>query len=318
MKKCLAIGAIVCALLCAAVIPGSAERRGGEIVLIDEPDTPAADLTAPAGALTWADGGVHGQAVRLNGQTDYLEYTGAAASSKTLSAAAWVCWQGSVTDDERGEIGQRLWTLYRDEENYFSVCLRGYRDGIKETEDGTVWRIDGVYMEYKLSGVMGRSVPKYNETARDVDYAIQKNTWTHMAFTLDDKGMRLYINGRLWFDQELENAATHLGAATLRIGGAPGEERTLHALIDDAALFPQGLDAESIRTLAQGAALDFTGAAETTVYRPARPTEPEAESDEDENALHIPTFAWFVVGAAAVAFVIAIVAVNRGGKGDAG
>ncbi|MBR3289824.1 MAG: LamG domain-containing protein [Clostridia bacterium] len=318
MKKLLAIGAIVCALLCAAAIPGAAELRQGEIILIDEPETQAAGLTVPAGTLAWVDGGVHGQAVRLNGQTDYLEYTGEAVSSRSLSGAAWINWQGSATDDRSGEVGQRLWTLYRDEENYFSVCLRGYRDNIKVTENGTVYRVDGVYLEYVLSGVMGRRIEEFNPTAQDMDYAIPQNTWTHMAFTLNDRTMRLYIGGRLWFEHELENAATLLDASCLRIGGPLGDGPTLNALIDDAALFTKGLDADGVRALAQGAALDFTGASETTAYRPTKPTDPEPESEEDENALRIPTFAWIVVGAAAVAFVIAVVAVNRGGKEDAG
>ncbi|MBR3290191.1 MAG: LamG domain-containing protein, partial [Clostridia bacterium] len=294
-KRLLAIGAVVCALLCAAAISGSAETpagaRDGQVVLISEPDAPAADLTAfrqgqpiAPNALDWADGGVHGQALQLNGQSDYLEYTGAAVRAETLSGVAWINWQGSVTDDASGEIGQRLWTLYRDEDNYFSVCLRGYRDNIKETEDGTVLRVDGVYMEYKLAGVMGRHVEAFNPTARDVDYAIPKNTWTHLAFTLNDRTMRLYIGGRLWFEEEMENAATLLDAAVLQIGGSLDGGPTLHALIDDAALFAQGLDTDSIRALAQGAALDFTGATEPTVYRPTRPTEPELDAEEDDDA----------------------------------
>ena len=80
-KRLLAIGAVVCALLCAAAISGSAETpagaRDGQVVLISEPDAPAADLTAfrqgqpiAPNALDWADGGVHGQALQLNGQSD--------------------------------------------------------------------------------------------------------------------------------------------------------------------------------------------------------------------------------------------------------
>ena len=318
-KRVLTIGLAACVLLCAMAIAGSAEVpagiRDGEVILISEPDT-AAEVAAyrdgqavALTALDW-DTGVHGQAIRLNGQSDTLEYTGSAVRAKALSGAAWVNWQGSVSEDEAGEIGQRLWTLYRDEENYFSVSLRGYVDNIKEVEGGTVFRIDGVYMEYVLSGVMGRRVEAYNPTTGDVTYAIPKNTWTHLAFTLNDSTMRLYVNGRLWFEEDLTGVAA-LDASYLRLGAALGDGPTLNALVDDAALFTQVLDAESIRALSQGAALDFTGATEATVYRPTRPTEAESEPDENTNALRIPTFAWVVMGAVAAIFVIAIVAVNR-------
>ena len=322
-KRFLAIGAVVCALLCTAAIAGSAEVpagvRDGQVILLSESNTQTTNLTAfrdgesvALATLDWEDG-VHGQAVRLDGQSDYLEYTGAAVSSGQLSGTAWVNWQGSVSGDETGEIGQRLWTLYRDEDNYFSVSLRGYRDNIKEVEGGTVFRIDGVYMEYVLSGVMGRRVEAFNPTTGDADYAIPKDTWTHLAFTLDDTTMRLYINGRLWFEEDLSTVAA-LNPTYLRLGAAIGDGPTLNALIDDAALFPQVLDAESIGALAHGAMLDFTGATETTVYRPTRPTESESRSDETESVLHIPTFAWVVVGAFAAVFVIAIVAVNTRSK----
>ena len=318
-KRFLAIGAIVCALLCMTAITGAAEVpagvRDGQVILISEPDTAAAGLTAvrdeqsvALDALDWTDG-VHGQAIRLNGRSDYLEYTGAAASSKKLAGAAWINWQGSVSGDETGEIGQRLWTLYRDEDNYFSVCLRMYRDNIKQV-NGTVFRIDGVYMEYKLAGVMGRHVETFNPTTGDMEYTLPQNAWTHLAFTLDDDAMCLYINGKLWFEESLSGVAA-LDAAYLRIGGALDGGPTLNAMIDDAALFTKGLDAESIRLLSQGAALDFTGATEATVYRPTQPTEPTVRAEQTDTAIpQIPTFAWIVVGGIAALFLIAISVVN--------
>ena len=323
-KRMWAVVVAVCAVLGIAVGPVLAETptglRDGETVLVSESDTQTEGLAAFHGgqsvavdALDWSGVGVHGQALRLDGQTDYLEYTGAAAASKTLSGAVWVNWQGSATEDAAGEIGQRLWTLYRDEKNYFSVSLRGYYDNIKEVEGGVVFRIDGVYMEYVLSGVMGRQIKAYNPTTGDVNYAIPKDVWTHLAFTLDEDTMRLYVNGRQWFEEDLSGVA-ELDATCLRLGGALGDGPTLNAIVDDAALFTQVLDPESIRTLSQGAALDFTGATEATTFRPTKPTEPDDGEDED-NSVHIPIYAWIVVGAGMLGFVIAIVVANRGGKG---
>ena len=324
-KRLMTIGAIVCALLSAFAITGVAETPAGmQITLISESGTQTDGLTAyrdgkavALGVLDWTDG-VHGQAIRLNGRSDYLDYTGSAAHAKALTGTAWVNWKGSVSGDESGEIGQRLWTLYRDDENYFSVSLRGYYDNIKEVEGGVVFRIDGVYMEYVLSGVMGRQIKAYNPTTGDVNYAIPKDVWTHLAFTLDEDTMRLYVNGRQWFEEDLSGVA-ELDATCLRLGGALGDGPTLNAIVDDAALFTQVLDPESIETLSQGAALDFTGVPETTVYRPTRPTGSESDPDEDPSGLHIPTYAWIVASAAAIVFVIAIVAVNFRSKeeGDA-
>ena len=303
--------------------------RKGEVTLVTEKDEAPKGLVAVRNgtittldALDWEDGGIHGQAVRLNGAGDYIEYGNQKLCSGEITVAGWVNWFGSVVDDPNAALNQQLFTVYRDADNYFTLNLHGYRDNVRTTEEGTVYRIDGVYLEYKIAGSAGKHIEAFNATTGGVDYAIRQNEWTHMAITLSKHAIKLYINGVHWFEEPLENANKTLGANGVRIGGTVGDNAyTLAGLVDDVAVFKGILDGETIAYLAQGATLDF----QTPTPVPTPTGVIAAETSEEEGGdsfrdvdnsgafsdITIPGFTWVVLAVTVVLMIVMTIVLNK-------
>ncbi len=313
----------------AEITPG---YKKGEVVLVAEENLVAPRViavrngtVATVDALDWEDGGIHGQAVHLNGAGDYIEYTNQALCSGEISVSGWVYWLGSVSDDPNKALNQQLFTVFRDADNYFTLNLHGYRDNVRAMDDGTVYRMDGVSLEYRIAGSAGKLVEAFNETTGGVDYAIRQKEWTHLTITISRKAIKLYINGTHWFEEPLEGACETLAANGVRIGGTVGDTPyTLSALVDDVAIFKGVLQAKDIEYLAQGATLDFKAPAPTTTPTAVQPSG-EAEVSEEETSgdnfkdtdnsgelsVTIPGFTWYVLGGLLVLMVILTIALNK-------
>lgn len=339
MKKLHATRAVA-ALFCATVMlfvgttavcaaEYSVGYRKGEVILAGEKDKVAPNVIAVRNgtiatldALDWEDGGIHGQAVHLNGAGDYIEYQNHALCAGEITVAGWVNWLGSATDNPEGALNQQLFTVFRDAENYFTLNLHAYRDNIRQSEDGTVYRIDGVCLEYKIAGSAGKHVEAFNQTSGGVDYAIRQNEWTHLTMTISKRAIKLYINGVHWFEEPLEGACTTLSANGVRIGGTVGDTPyTLSGLVDDAVVFKGILSADDIAYLASGAGLDFSKptAKPTSSDTVSETSEPEASGDtfrDTDNSgaftdITIPMFTWYVLGGLLALMVVLTIALNK-------
>lgn len=313
--------------------------RKSEVVLISEQNTEAPEgfaavSTGPSVSpslegFDWEDGGIHGQAVRFNGAGEYVEYTNPDYCSGELSIVGWVNWEGSASRDPAREYNQQLFTVMRDNDNYYTVTLR-YRspDPMKEDEDGTAYYIDGVYLEYKIDGSAGKHVTAYDLTTDGIDYAIPKNEWTHIAMTISKHAIKLYINGRHWFEEPLEDACYTLDAKKVVVGGwVDVNDPSFNGLLDDVALFRGILRDEIIAYMAQGASLDFyppeakeptpTGTQTTTAGGEVSSVDDGGDTFKDvDNSsafsdIQIPTFAWFVVGGLVLLMIVGTIALNR-------
>lgn len=321
----------------AEIVPGF---RRSEVVLISEQNTEApqgfaAVSTGPSispslEGFDWEDGGVHGQAVRFNGAGEYVEYTNPEYCSGELSIVGWVNWAGSASKDPGREYNQQLFTVMRDNDNYYTVTLRYHSpDAVEEKDDGTVYYIDGVYLEYKIDGSAGKHVSAFNPTTEGIDYAIPKNEWTHITMTISKHAIKLYINGRHWFEEPLEDACYTLDAQKVVVGGwVDINDPSFNGLLDDVALFRGILRDEIISYMAQGATLDFypptpkettpTGTQSTAGENETSEVSVDEEDtfkDVDNSSafsdLQIPLFAWIVVGVLVVLMVVGTVALNR-------
>lgn len=335
MRRCVVAVLSALVLLTSGAVAASAETtpgyKKGEVVLVSEKTVVAPRViavrngtVATVDALDWEDGGVHGQAVHLNGAGDYIEYTNSNLCSGEISVAGWVNWLGSVSDDPSKELNQQFFTVFRDANNYFTLNLHGYRDNVRQTEDGTVYRMDGVCLEYRIDGNAGKLVESFNETTGGVDYAIRQNEWTHLTITISKKAIKLYVNGVHWFEEPLEGACTILAGNGVRIGGTVGDTPyTLSALVDDVAIFKGVLQAEDIDYLAKGATLDFkaptapsapTGAQEGVADTSEAETSGDNFKDTDnsgELSVTIPGFTWYVLGGLLVLMVGLTIALNK-------
>ncbi|MBP5303424.1 MAG: hypothetical protein J6Z00_00825, partial [Clostridia bacterium] len=300
--------------------------RGGEIVLLSESDACAPKLVGYREGWefknlqksTWEEGGVHGKAMRLNGKTDYLEYEDFNVFCRPVTIAGWINWRGSLNeeDDGTGEINQHVFTILRDQENYVTVNLRAVFNDYKKLENGTSYRIDGIYMEYSLSGSTGKHVDAYNLTTGEVNYVIPKNQWVHFALVMNDVNLELYINGAKWFSKALPGGAEQLKATKLWIGrGVKDDDPTLNASIDDIALFAESLPVDYIQALANGTDLQFLDETEKTNYIPTQVTEPTTTAKsvfgiQISQDGKIPWFTWYVIPAIVFIFFVLFLIVN--------
>ena len=319
------------------VLPARAEPAGyagGYLTLVEEPgDTSEyvdfyrdGEVTA-AEEMHWMPDGIHGQALLLDGRSEYFRVDYWQLQMPELSLAAWVNWKGSADGSESGLFGQRLFTMYRNEENFWTVSLR-LKQEITE-KDGTSYAVDGLYMEYRLGGEDGVRLIGANPVSRGENYAVPIGEWHHYAVTLGSQRLRLYVDGVLWYEQELQLGAADMQANALLFGSGIGDEPTLYAAVDDAALFTEALSAEQVSLLARRAELSFSDPAEpTTAYLPTAPpttvtTAATAASPAKQSAwqtvtaLHagLPLWTWILLAAYLLLFVGATVAVNvRAGR----
>lgn len=314
--------------VCAAEFPVG--YKEGEVVLVGEKTDVAENEVAVRNgtvitpdALDWEDGGIHGKAIHLNGVGDYIEYKNPSLCAGEITVAGWLNWYGSVTNDPDKALNQQFFTVFRDAQNYFTLNLHARRDNIRESEDGTVYRVDGVTITYKIEGSTGKLVEAFNQTSGGVDYAIRQNEWTHLAITLSKHAIKLYINGVHWFEEPLDNANGILAANGVRIGGTVEDGvYTLSGLVDDVAVFKGILSGDEIAYLASGAGLDFSApvnvptptgvAGDTTKQKTGGDTFRDTDQSDGFLAdITIPTFTWYVLGGLLVLMVVLTIALNK-------
>lgn len=99
-------------------------------------------------------------------------------------------------------------------------------------------------------------------------YGFPMNEWHHFALTADGQSLKLYIDGRLWYDDMLVIPLTELEALQFTIGGTIWDTPTFNGLVDDAYLYNFALTEEQVLIAAGGGdPLDVQAA-------PPDPTEP--------------------------------------------
>ncbi len=300
--------------------------RSGETILLSEADATPSTLkiyqngipVKKATEAKWVENGFHDKALSLSGAGDYLEFPDERMFRSSVTVASWLKWNGSCDGTKDGAFNQQIFTIYRDNANYVSVNLRAYKDEVRTREDGTTFRIDGVYLEYTLAGATGKHIEDFNYTTGGVTYAIPENQWVHFALTFDDAELTLYINGTKWFSKTIPSGMTDLAANGLRVGASLNNGPTLCGLVDDLVVFPETLPIEYIGALADGCRLDFTDVSEPTRYYPTAPQGAETSEGAEEpnqeteqSGLRIPTFAWYAIGVLALLFVILLIVVNK-------
>lgn len=330
-KRIRAIGA-ACAAVClifASAVAASAEVTGyvdGMLVLVDEAGTTSdyVDLYHGEGVvshdtMTWTDGGIHGQALQLDGRAEFLSVDYWQMQMPTMSFVAWVKWQGSPDGNADGVYGQRLFTMYYGEDDFLTVSLRMKRENVGTINDVS-YGFDGIYMEYRLGGTEGVQRVCADPVYAGENYAVPLNEWHHYAVVMNGQSLCLYIDGICRFSEELMLGVADMQASELRLGGGIWGDPLLYAQIDDAALFSKALSQETIRQYASGADLWLQSeGTTTTIYTP---TAPNGSTDvttvttttplQNYTSLRggLPLWTWILIGVVAALFVISTVLVN--------
>lgn len=282
------IGAVISLSL---PLPASAALAGfskGRLTIVREPDELSEYVTYykngekadPAG-MTWVRGRDGGKALLLDGHSEYLELGYAQLKTNRFSFAAWINWQGAAEGKtEDTQYAQRLFTYARRQDHWLSVAPHA-RDTSKVKDGGY---LDGVYLDFHFGGQNGMDLEQFNPATKGISYGIPQGEWHHLAVVADGQSMKLYVDGRLWFEDILIQSMVELYALSMKIGAGFDENSYLHAILDDVGLYEIALTAEQVQMLASGVDPLEEGAAlppSTEPYQPTRPTQPPETSDSE-------------------------------------
>lgn len=214
------------------------------IRLVTEPDDVPDDVyymmngnKSDAASFTWTENGIAGKALQLDGSTQHIRL--ATARVKELSAftfSAWVNWAGND-----GEKEQRLLCVYKNENH--SLILSPHNTDASQELNGIQLTIEDPQIE---------PVSLYHAVAENVSSALQTNEWHHIAVTLSDTEVSLYLDGTLYASQTLEEFSVDaMDPYRLVIGSEFEGDAQFNGLVDNALLYTTVLDTDQIGLLAQ-------------------------------------------------------------------
>ncbi len=163
-----------------------------------------------------------------------------------FTLSTWVNWQGQAAD-------QRIFSFVKtDSENYLSVSPFTDIAVVGKPAANGFTLLTSCFKEEFLRENY------YNPTIDGVSDALPKNTWHHIAFTVNETAVTIYIDGVAWKTVNLPFAYTELGADILYIGSANNGFNGFVGMLQAFTLHKTELDATTIARMAQGIADDDT------------------------------------------------------------
>lgn len=308
-----------CAGLPAAALEG---YSGGRLSIVSEPgaDSPYVHYyiggeEKTAAEAVWSDGGRTGKAISLSGAGDTLELEYNQLQMHTMTFSGWYYWKGNSSPDVSpdGLYQQRLFTLAHSDKLWLSVMPRA-RDAAKA--DGNGYILDGVYLSfYQGTGGEETRIEKWNPALEGKEnYGLPIGEWHHVALTMDGQKIKLYIDGRLWFEEMLILGVEEMRNNMFTIGGGLWEdEPTFNGLVDDMAIYDFAMTADQIAMLHAGVDPLAEGAALPAETRPSLPTEPtvttpaaepsEPEEEGDGALFGLPGWTVALIGVLLAVFI---------------
>lgn len=289
----------------AGALPG---YSGGKLSIVSEPGEDSSYLhyhrngeELTSADMNWVEDGHTGKAIFLDGAGETLELEYNQLQMHTMTFAGWYCWEGSPGEAEE-RYSQRLFTLSHSDDLWLTVMPHA-RDAETRDEEGRV--LDGVFMEfYQGTGGDVTDIKSYNPAEPgEESYGLPMKEWHHVALTMDGQTLRLYIDGRLWFEEMLILGVEEMRNNMLTIGGGRWEgEPTFYGKIDDMAIYDFAMTAEQIAMLnagvdplAEGAELPATTAPSLPAEPTATTTQTTAPSQTEDNGTLFGLPVWTVV-----------------------
>lgn len=215
------------------------------IRLVTEPDDVAEDVyyvmngnkNSGPHSFTWVEGGIAGTALQLDGNTQHVRLaTDRVKELTSFTFSAWFNWAGN-----KGEKEQRLLSIYKNENHTLIVSPHN-------ADPST--QLDGIQLT--LEDPQIEPVSLYHPVTDNVTSALPINEWHHLAITLSDTEVALYIDGALYASQTLENfSVATMDLYRLVIGSEFDSDANFNGLVDNALLYNAVLDTDQIKLLAE-------------------------------------------------------------------
>lgn len=254
--------------------------------------------------FSWVADGIKGDAVKLNGENQYLRL--ATAKVKELSSFTFSAWVKHTPSETTDETDHKLLTVYKNENRYITLSLDK-----KDEEKG----INGICLELQDRTI--DPITLFRPVSSGATAALSTNKWHHIAVTFSDTEVAVYVDGTAYLQQTIDLSVEEMDLRTFVVGGGFHGEKPLNATLDNVLVYNTVLSAKQIALLLQNKnpLSDATPTTTTEVLATAPITFPSNISGEPQTGLRILGFpAGLVVVLAAfvlVAVVLSIVLTRR-------
>ncbi len=271
------------------------------IYLVTEPDKVSEDVyyvmngnkNSGPDSFTWVDGGVAKNALQLDGNTQYVRLaTSRVKELNALTFSAWFNWAGN-----EGDKKQRLFCFYKNENHSLIVSPHNTNSSAQ---------LDGI--ELTLEAPQMEPVSLYHPVTNNVTSALPTNEWHHLAVTLSDMEVALYLDGALYASQTLENFSfTDMEMNRLVIGSEFDSDAKFNGLVDNALVYNAVLDADQIKLLAENR--DPLAGGTPTAKKETLATKPQlyentSDNDSSVRILGLSPFVFAILGGSLVLAII--------------
>lgn len=212
----------------------------------------------------WETGRTGGQALVFNGNATSMRVD---ISNQTapFTLTVWINRQAE-TAFIQSVLNQHVFTILRsdtDDEIYVSPIAR------RTADDGSVIA-NGILLSACRETPDGQQLEElYYPATEAVSGSLPAESWHHVALTVDQQSLTLYIDGILWDETVLPFTWEEFKADTLMIGGSIGRNPSFSGLMEDFRLYEGALTAVQVARLAADAdPFDSKAAITPRVYEP--------------------------------------------------
>ncbi len=212
--------------------------------------------------MQWVNGRKDGKALQFNGTSDCIEID-MTEQEAPFTLSMWVNWQANIHNSNA--VGQRLFSLCRkNTENEISfIPWYSARTENGETMNGMAL-LTACYKEKWI-----RQNACYPTDAA-ISNMLTPSTWHHIAMTVEENTISVFIDGMLWSTLDLEFAYADLKPDVLYIGGANDKLYLFEGAMEDIRLYENALTQQQVLRLFRDAdAFDATLTDTPHAYAPA-------------------------------------------------
>ena len=248
--------------------------------------------------FSWVPGRNGASALQLNGQKQYLRLrTSVLNELSTFTFSTWIN-QTASADDSAADT-QPLFAFYSNQYTYLSVYLHA-----TDLTSG----LNGPCIMWATPQSNPQTV--YHPIESNTTFAFPQNEWHHVALTVSETAVSLYIDGALYLQTDITPEIIQMVSPKMLIGSGFDAEPTLSAALQDTALYTTVLTPEQVMALANGN--DPLGELPTTTTqslatRPPTTTVPVIHEEVASNRIMgLPMGLVIVLGA----FIVLIVALS--------
>lgn len=192
--------------------------------------------------MEWSNNGVNKNALHLDGKTQYLRLSTAAASTfDEFTFSGWFYWFGTpdMKETDKEMPTQRLFHFSKNDHYYIS--LTPHAVDAESSKNG---------LELCIENGLDEPITLYHEVTGTVSAAYPTESWHHVALTVSDTEIILYIDGAVYCKQEMENFSA-ASLSRLVVGADSQGEHHYAGLVDDTLVYNKALNADEVLLLMQ-------------------------------------------------------------------